>query len=381
MDLPPATPQNKDVPQETGGTPNPTGAHTVKVKSKTAAAVGPRENMPDRSLFARATTAMESKPMGVGGFFRVLWNYTSNYSTKSWGQARLDGIDQEELKAVIEDYLKDNPREVGKIMREITSNTESQDPRIVQAFAEALKKVNPKKFEILCKRVKNQINIVLEQGSQTSSGITQDNIKHAVDLVNQLKSVIKFSQPALALHSLARRLPADQITPDLIAFCNVFPKKAQILAKRQDFQLTSFRGTNCDDGMLLMYKDSGYDPKILDLIDAELFEGDRRDTRIESFLADPAVKSNLFWIDGIQRHSIPHITLPNGVEILSNKWCDSSEYCKSTGEPYDQAKYLSICSINSSMHIKARMKPLEHLRFLYKILRVAGMLLEEYLDE
>jgi hypothetical protein len=77
-----------------------------------------------------------------------------------------------------------------------------------------------------------------------SSGITPDNIKHVADLVGNLKPVVEFSQSALGLHSRAQRLSADQITPNLIAFCNNFPDQARAVAERQDLQRISFRGTD-----------------------------------------------------------------------------------------------------------------------------------------
>jgi hypothetical protein len=363
MDVTNSTDQSRVVSPGTGKTFGLTETCTIKVNSNSLTpeietAAEPRDSMPTKLLRERI-----GKAIGIGGLFRALWNYISNSSTKSLDQAKLDVIDQEKLKEVAKDYLKDNLGDVDAIMREITSNTESRDPRIVQAFAEALKEIDQEKFDNLSAAVKSLVDGVLEKGAQTPSAVTPGNIKHAADLVDKLKSVIGFSQPALALHSLAQKLstdkitpelirfcknfpglaqklPAEQITPDLIAFCKNFPEQAQALAERQDLHRMSFRGTSCNDGLVLMYDDKGYKPEILNLINPELFGGDGQDDQIKSFLENPAVKSNLFWVDGLNRWDVPHITLPNGVEILSNKWCDSSEYCKSTGEPYDQAKYL-----------------------------------------
>jgi hypothetical protein len=156
--------------------------------------------------------------------------------------------------------------------------------------------------------------------------------------------VIEFSPSALALHSLAQKLPVDQIaaqiTPELITFCNNCPEQARTLAERQDFHQKSFRGINNDDGILLAYNDRNYEPGILDLIDQGLFEGDGRDGRIKNFLASSPVQHNFFYVDGIKRGNMPHITLPNGVEILSNSGDINSEYCKKMGKPFDQAQYL-----------------------------------------
>ncbi|MDR1233145.1 MAG: hypothetical protein LBJ75_02710 [Puniceicoccales bacterium] len=306
------------------GTPDLVGSHAVKpsetpLSSEMAAAAKPPGSMPNTDLVTRtAAMVKKSQSMGVGGFFRALWNFISNSSTKSMDQARLNVIGQTKLNEVAKDYLQSNPGEVDGILREITTNTSSQDPKIVQAFVSALKEVDQSKFEGFCSAVKGSIDGILTKGAQMSSGITQDNIKHVADLVGKLGSVIEFSQPALVLHSLAQRLPADQITPDLIGFCNDFPEQAQALAERQDLQRTLFRGTDCNDGLTLACDDSHYDPEILSLIDAGLFEGEGRDVRIESFLKDPAVTGNQFYKDCIGRSGMPHVTLPNGVEILSN---------------------------------------------------------------
>jgi hypothetical protein len=75
----------------------------------------------------------KSKSMGVGGFLRALWDYVWNSLTKSWSQAKLN--------VVVEDYLKDNPEEVDDTIGEITTNTSSQDPKVVRAFVTALKKL------------------------------------------------------------------------------------------------------------------------------------------------------------------------------------------------------------------------------------------------
>jgi hypothetical protein len=126
----------------------------------------------------------------------------------------------------------------------------------------------------------------------------------------------------------------------LITFCNDCPEQARTLAERQDFHQKSFRGTKDDDGILLVCNDSGYKPGILGLIDQGLFEGDGRDGRIKNFLANSDVAGNLLFKDGIKRYEMPHITLPNGVEILSNIGGSDSEYCKNTGRAFDKAEYL-----------------------------------------
>ncbi|MDR1457461.1 MAG: hypothetical protein LBI47_01245 [Puniceicoccales bacterium] len=348
----PITNKNKAL-QETE-TPNSIKAYFAKQNPPGMAAAEPQSSMPTKLLGDRI-----GKDIGIGGFFRALWNYISNSSTKS--------LDQAKLNVAAKDYLKNNSGEVDNILREITANRSPQDPHIVHAFITALKEIDQEKFDGLCAAAKGFVDGVLTEGAQTSSGITPANIKHAVDLVDRLKSVIKFSPSALALHSLAQKLPVDQIeaqitpelitfcndfprlaqklpaeriTPELITFCNDCPEQARTLAERQDFHQKSFRGTNDDEGMLLVCNDSGYKPGILGLIDQGLFEGDRRDTRIESFLKDQAVTNNLFCKDGIQRYEMPHITLPNGVEILSNIGRSDSEYCKSTSGSYDQAAYL-----------------------------------------
>jgi hypothetical protein len=91
-----------------------------------------------------------------------------------------------------------------------------------------------------------------------------------------------------------------------------------------------------------MCKHNEYNPAILKFITPELFEGEEtiRNIQIKSFIENPAVQSNLFCKDGIQRNDMPHISLPNGVEILSNFRGANSEYCKSTGKPFDRAEYL-----------------------------------------
>ncbi|MDR1233146.1 MAG: hypothetical protein LBJ75_02720 [Puniceicoccales bacterium] len=279
------------------GTPNLGGTHAVKpgetlLSPEMAAAAEPRSSMPNTDLVARSTIVLveKSQSMGVGGFFRALWNFISNSSTKSMDQARLN--------VVVKDYLQSNPGEVDGISQEIAANASSQDPKIVQAFVSALKGVNPK------------------------------------------ESVIEFSQSALALRSLAQKLPADQITPDLMTFCNNFPEQAQALAERQDLSWGLSQATCDKNGMLPMCKHNEYKPEILNLINAELFEGEGQDARIESFMADPAVASNLFFKDGVKRNDMPHISLPNGVEISSNFGNVNSEYCKNTGGTFDQAEYL-----------------------------------------
>ncbi|MDR1173679.1 MAG: hypothetical protein LBK24_02705, partial [Puniceicoccales bacterium] len=223
----------------------------------------------------------------------------------------------------------------------------SQDPKIVQAFAEALKEIDSGKFEGFCSAVKDSVDIVLTEETQTPSDTMQDKIKHIAGLIGELGSMIEFSPSALALHSLAQKLPTDRITPDLIGFCNDFPEQAQALAERQDLQRTSFQATNYDDGMVIVCCDSHYKPEILNLIDAGLFEGEGREARIESFLKDTVVTDNQFFKD-LHRGGVPHATLPNGVEILSNfgekedlvYGRERSEYREMTGKPFDKAEYL-----------------------------------------
>ncbi|MDR1528010.1 MAG: hypothetical protein LBS22_00245 [Puniceicoccales bacterium] len=270
------------------GTPPPTDQTDASavtpgsrdLASEMKAAAEPRSGMPVKLLSDRISDAI-----GIGGRLRALWNYISNSSTKS--------MDQAKLNVVAKDYLQSNPGEVDGILREITTNTSSQDPRIVHAFVAALK------------------------------GISVD-----------------FSQPVLALYSLVQRFPVDQITPDLMRFCNNFPDQAQALAERQDLTWGLSKATCDANGMLPMCKHKEYQPAILDLIDSGLFDGNGQDAQIESFLANSAVRNNLFFKDGIQRYDMPHISLPNGVEILSNFGGANSEYCKNTGKPFNQAEYL-----------------------------------------
>ncbi|MDR2603085.1 MAG: hypothetical protein LBC11_00790 [Puniceicoccales bacterium] len=329
---------SSDTPQEISGatgTSNPVEGHPVKLgRPKTVAApTEQRASMPDTSLVSRATTAIIEKSKSVG-FFQALWNYISNSSTKSLNQARLN--------VAAKDYLKANPKKINSLLRNIAANILSQDPRIVQAFTVALKEVDPEKFEDFSAAVKGPVDTVLTKGAQTSSDITSNNIKYAVDLLDKLGSVIEFSQPAFALHSLAQKLSTEQMTPDLIAFCKDFPDQAQALSKRQDLRQISFKGTDCDDGLILMYNDQNYKSEILNLITPELFEGEEtiRDAKIKSFTANSAVGDNFFYKDGVNRGNIPHISLPNGVEILSNFGYANSEYCKKMGKPYDRAEYL-----------------------------------------
>ncbi|MDR2603086.1 MAG: hypothetical protein LBC11_00795 [Puniceicoccales bacterium] len=316
------------LPEGSSTTSNPVGEHPVKLgRPKTVAAPSEqRASMPDTSLVSRATTAIIKKSKSVG-FLSAFWDYISNSSSKSWNQARLN--------VAAKDYLKANPKKINGLSQRIVANILSQDPRIVQAFAVALKEVDQKKFNSFHAAIKNSIDAVL-----TKWNITSDETKQIVNLVGELNSMIEFSQPALALRSLVQRLPADQITLDLVAFCKDFPDQAQALAGRQDLQRESFQGTDCNSGLLVAYDDSRYNPKILDIIIPELFEGNEQDDQIESFLKSPAVKNNIFFVDGIQRCDMPHISLPNGVEILSNFGDANSEYCKKMGKPYNQAKYL-----------------------------------------
>jgi hypothetical protein len=293
-----------------------------------------RESMPGESLVTRTAITENSKDIG---FFRALWNYIWNSSTKSMDQARLN------LAAT--DYLKAHSNEVDSIMEGIATHVGSQEPNIIHAFAAALKELAQGKIEGLqgkfgdfCTAVRRSMDAVLTEGAQTPSNITSDDIKHAADLVGKLKSVIEFSPSALSLHSLVQKLPADQITPDLIGFCKDFPEQAQELAKRQDLRRISFQGTDDSNGLTLNYKDRSYDPEILDLITPELFEGADRDALIEDLLKNPAT-SSYFWVDGIRRSDMPHISLPNGVEILSNFGGGNSEYCTETGKPHDDPKY------------------------------------------
>ncbi|MDR2628863.1 MAG: hypothetical protein LBC30_02650, partial [Puniceicoccales bacterium] len=348
MDTPTDTGLNPDILQEISdatGTSSRVGGHAVGLGSlspeqNTETTAEPGSSLSDTSLNARTTSIIsaideKSKSMGIGGFFRALWNYISNSSTKS--------MDQAKLNVVATDYLKANPEEVDGLSWEIVANTEPRDSHIIHAFAAALKEVDQGKFENFCGAVKDSIEVVLTQVAQTPSGITSNNIKHAADLVGELKSVIKFSPPTLALHSLAQKLSADKITPELIAFCKDFPEQAQALGARQDLRRTSFQGTDVSNGLTLTCNDSKYNPDVLNFITQELFEGEDRYTNIANFLKNPAVTSIYFcfYIDGIQRCEMPHIVLPNGVEILSNfGGTKSSEYCKSTGKPYDQAAYL-----------------------------------------
>ncbi|MDR2432554.1 MAG: hypothetical protein LBD34_02260 [Puniceicoccales bacterium] len=294
--IPPPADQTSVMLPETGSARSSVGEHPVAPGSLDSAAeiekaTKQQEDMPSMSLVARTSVieviGNESKDIG---FFRTILNYISNSSTKSLNQARLN--------LAAQDYLKDHLNEVDGILREIASNPSSKDPKIVCAFAGALKEIDLSKPEI------------------------------------------QFTQSAYVLHSLAQKLPTDQITPDLIAFCNDFPEQAQALAGRQNLKRTSFRGINCNDGLLLMYGDKCYNPAILDLINPELFEGDDQDTRIKSFLANQTVTSNYFCKDGIDRYDFPHIILPNGVEILSIFGRNNSEYCKSTGKPFSRDEYL-----------------------------------------
>ncbi|MDR0715544.1 MAG: hypothetical protein LBF25_02065 [Puniceicoccales bacterium] len=270
--------------------------------------------------------------------------------------------------------LKTNPGKVDGILRGIIEDPSSQDPQIVHAFITALKEVDPRKFENFCAAVKGEIDAVLTEGAKEKSAITSGDKQYAADLVGKLKSVIEFSQPALALHSLVQKFSADQVKPELIAFCNDFPgvvqrlpaeqitlelitfcksltpewktfynnfpEQARALAERKDLKRASFQGTDHSNGLTLTYNDSCHKPKILSLINPGLFEGKDRDDQIESFLEDPAVTYNFFYMDGIRRREIPHISLPNGVEILSNFGGENSEYCKKTEKPYDQVEYL-----------------------------------------
>ncbi|MDR1457462.1 MAG: hypothetical protein LBI47_01250 [Puniceicoccales bacterium] len=101
-----------------------------------AAAAEPRSSMPTKLLGERI-----GKAIGIGGFFRALWNYISNSSTKSLGQAKLNVAEKAKLKEVAMDCLKSNSGGVDNILREITTDTSSQDPRIVNAFVAALKEI------------------------------------------------------------------------------------------------------------------------------------------------------------------------------------------------------------------------------------------------
>jgi hypothetical protein len=285
----PGTPNLRGTP---GSTPSTFEGYNITPNSGSLAkaAAESQSNMPVTDLDVRTIKVIEDKSKDMG-FFRAFWNYISNSSTKSMDQARLN--------LAAQDYLKANPKEIDGILREFTTNPSSQDPKIVHAFAAALKKIDLGKLN---------------------------------DLL--------FLQSAFALHSLAQKFPANQITSELIAFCNNFPKQARALAERQDLGLTSFQGTDCTNGLTLMYDDSSYKPEILNFINSGLFEGEDRDTQIKSFIKNQFVKGNFFFKDGIDRCEIPHIILPGEIEILSNVGGNDSEYCKKEGKTYDRAEYL-----------------------------------------
>jgi hypothetical protein len=285
-----------------------------------------------------AQVLKNSKSLGFVGWFRAIFDYIFNSSTKSWDQARIN--------VAAKDYLKVNPKEAEQISQEVPEDILRVDTRVAQAFVGALKECRPDSFKTFCSGVIKQIDFLIERGSKEPDGVSQDEIKNAATLVGKLALVLpagqNFSPSALALHALVQKFPDNGITPNLIVLCKNFPEEALALAKGQDFQMTQFTATNDKDGgLLLMYNARSYKPEILDLITPNLFEeGPDRDAAIGKLLASKEFQSNLVCGDGIQRQDIPHITLPNGVKILSNRGESNSEYCEEMGKPYDQAKYL-----------------------------------------
>ncbi|MDR1173531.1 MAG: hypothetical protein LBK24_01915, partial [Puniceicoccales bacterium] len=94
MNTTPTTAQGKVAPQKTSDTPSPAGARAVGQDSTslglaTAATAKLQGNRPDAPLNERtARTILSeiqacSKSVGIGGFFRALWDLISNPSTKS----------------------------------------------------------------------------------------------------------------------------------------------------------------------------------------------------------------------------------------------------------------------------------------------------------
>jgi hypothetical protein len=326
---PPETDQvrDHDVQTGSGGDPSP-----LEQSSVSAIQLSKRTTQVATQVLKR------SESLGFMGLFRAVLDRIFNSSTKSWDQARIN--------VAAKDYLEANPNDAEQISQAMAEGILRMDLRVAQAFVGALMECRLDSFKTFYSKVMDQINEVIDQGSKEPASVSQDKIKNAATLVDLVTPFLTEGQqipsPALALCALVQKFPGNEITPDLIALCKNFPDEALALAKRQDCKITTFTATNDkDDGLLLMYMDRGYNPEIFDFITQDLFEeGPDRDAAIQNFLASAEFKSNLVFKDGIQRQGIPHITLPNGKEILSNRGSENSEYCRGTEKPYDQAEYL-----------------------------------------
>jgi hypothetical protein len=284
----------------------------------------------------------KSAPKGIRGFWRTLINCILHLT--SWSQTKLELAVKTALKK------DESDSHIGEISHFMAENIDWLDPKIIAAYTEALKGTQA------AEDFRNQVEAYAREKLSSSSMVHDSIVTTATNasyVTDALSDKDTSTSNACGLPSLVQKIhtenPAMTLVP-LATFMDRCPEDAQRLASKNNISYMAQTATDVTNGMVLACMDPNFKLEILNLIDEGLFEGAQdRARNIENFLKNDAVTANLFYTDGIQRYEIPHIVLPNGVEILTN-YAENNEFCRSKfcktidangNKKYDQAEYLA----------------------------------------
>jgi hypothetical protein len=303
---------------------------------------------PSSEVPATLSAMAKKAPTVFWGFWRTLINCIRHFT--SWNQTKLE--------LTLKDALKEkNDGQIDELSCFMAENIDRLDPRITAAYAGVLEETQTRAAEYFRSQVETCAREKLSSPTIDHNSIllTATNANRVMD------AFASGDAPALDIQaplSLVQKIHAENPETTLVpldTFISQCPEYAQRLASKENISYMAQTATDDTNGMILACAGSGFNNGILDLIDEGLFEGaQNRAQNIGNFLKNAAVTSNLFYTDGINRHEIPHIILPNGVEILTNyipetnsvdaKFCESN-FCKTTdangNKKYDHVEYLS----------------------------------------